>query len=169
MKEVWKDISGHPGYQISNFGRVKSLEKKTYTKKGNLQRVYPEIILKQSHNTFGYLQVNLGSHGRMKIVHRLVAEAFLENPNNYPVVNHKNGVKDDNQVDNLEWCSVSYNTWHACNVLGAFSQKVKCVETGQEWSSIRECSRGVGVGVFKSVRLGCRHKGLHYEKIKNKR
>lgn len=165
MEEIWKPIKGFESYQISSFGRVKSLEKKTYTKYGNIRKIYPEIILKQNHNTFGYMQVNLGSKGRMKIVHRLVAEAFLDNPNNFPVVNHKNGVKDDNRVENLEWCSVSYNTWHACNILGVFSQPIKCLETGEKWSSIRECSRYVGKGVITAVRKNRPYKGKHYEKI----
>lgn len=163
MQEIWKPIEGHPGYEVSNLGRVKSLEKKVYNKRGNLHRKWPERILKQSHNTFGYLQVNLSNRSRMRIVHRLVAETFLPNPQNYPVVNHKNGIKDDNRVENLEWCTVSYNTWHSCNVLGKMSYPVRCVETGKEWPSIRECSREVGRGVFGALRQKRTHKGQHYK------
>ena len=100
-KEIWKPIKGYEGlYQVSNFGRVKSL------------KFGKEKILKQSKNKkTGYLHVVLCKNGILKTfrVHRLVAEAFLDNPNNLPCVNHKDENKTNNNVDNLEWCNAKYN------------------------------------------------------------
>ena len=103
MREEWKPVKGYEGkYMVSNMGRVKSL---------NYKRTGKEEILKASDNSYGYLYVNLCKDGKGKWyrINRLVAQAFLENPQNLPEVNHKNEDKTDNRVENLEWCSRSYN------------------------------------------------------------
>lgn len=102
-KRVWKDIEGFEGlYQVSNDGKVRSL--------GN-NKSRKTKILKQVTNNCGYKLVGLYKNGKGKFytVHRLVAQAFISNPNNWPQVNHKNEVKDDNRVCNLEWCTQEYN------------------------------------------------------------
>lgn len=99
MDEVWKDIEGYEGlYQVSNLGRVRSL-KFNKTK-----------ILKQG-NVNGYKRVVLSKNGKRKnyFVHRLVAMAFISNPNNLSIVNHKDENPSDNNVNNLEWCTQKYN------------------------------------------------------------
>lgn len=96
--EIWRNIKDYPDYQVSNMGRVKSL--------GN-NKTRKEKILKLQSDKDGYVIVGLNS--KTFKVHRLVAQAFIPNPNNYPVVNHKNEIKDDNRVENLEWCSIAYN------------------------------------------------------------
>lgn len=101
--EIWKNIKDYEGlYQISSEGRVKSL--------GN-NKTRKEKILKNSKGSIGYLQVNLCKNGKLKrhSIHRLVAQAFIPNPDNLPEVNHINEDKTDNRVDNLEWCSRDYN------------------------------------------------------------
>lgn len=106
--EEWKDIVGYEGrYQVSNLGRVKSLKRKVGVK----NRSTPEKILKEHLQKEGYYTVVLYKNGepRRLSVHRIVAEAFLYNPNNYPVVNHKDENKGNNNVNNLEWCTVIYN------------------------------------------------------------
>lgn len=101
--EVWQDIEGYKGlYQVSNLGRVKSL--------GN-NRNRKEKILKSAKNNKGYLIVGLSKENKKKIflLHRLVAQVFIPNPNNYPIVNHKNETPTDCRVENLEWCTQKYN------------------------------------------------------------
>lgn len=103
LNEIWKDITGYKGlYQVSNFGRVRSLPKKN--------RYYTKII-RQEIDWKGYVRVQLIKDNKEKWfkVHRLVAEAFIPNPNNYPQVNHKDENKLNNCVDNLEWCDCTYN------------------------------------------------------------
>lgn len=99
-KEQWKDILGYEGlYQVSNLGRVKSL------------KFDKERILKNRTNSNGYLSVQLSKGNKIKsfLIHRLVANAFLPNPNNYSYVNHKDENKTNNCVDNLEWTSHESN------------------------------------------------------------
>lgn len=97
--EVWKDIDGYEGYQVSNLGRVRSF------KNGKVR------ILKPSSDKCGYLIVNLCKNSSSKScrVHRLVAQAFIPNPNNLPQVNHKDENPSNNIVSNLEWCDAKYN------------------------------------------------------------
>ena len=110
--ENWKDIKGYEGlYQVSDCGRIKSLARDVYSLNGKLAYHTKERILVPFLDRGGYQYVNLSKNGRVKkeSVHRLVAMAFLPNPENKPQINHKNEIKIDNFVENLEWCTSVYN------------------------------------------------------------
>lgn len=106
--ETWKDIAGYEGrYQISNLGRAKSLERRVRI--GTNIRTVKEIILKPQGDR--YLMVRLDRFGLT--VHRLVALAFIPNPHNYKTINHIDGNRYNNRIENLEWCTHSHNSRHA--------------------------------------------------------
>lgn len=109
-KEIWKDVVGYEGlYMISNYGRLKSLPKMVGRGKRYLSK---ERIVSLHKSPNGYLRTHLDKDGERKFysIHRLVAQTFLDNPNNYPCVNHKNENPADNRLDNLEWCTHAYNS-----------------------------------------------------------
>ena len=109
--EIWKDINGYEGfYQISNYGRVRSLPRWIYYSDGRKYH-YDAVLLRQKVDHGGYNLVELTINCNVKThkVHRLVAEAFIPNPNCLPEVNHKDENKNNNRADNLEWCDNEYN------------------------------------------------------------
>ena len=113
--EYWCDVNGYEGiYQVSNLGRVRSLDREIKRKNGKKLLIKGQP-LKVHLNRRGYLRINLRKDGKdtNHTVHRLVAKAFIPNPEDKPQVNHLNGVKTDNNVCNLEWCTRAENIEHA--------------------------------------------------------
>ena len=108
---MWKDIKGYEGiYQISDTGQVRSLSR--YVKCRNGVREVKSKILTPVNVGGGYKQVSLCQHSKCKraLLHRLIAEAFIPNPDNLPCINHKDGNPSNNAIDNLEWCTYGYNS-----------------------------------------------------------
>ena len=111
MIEEWRPIEGYEGlYEVSNTGQVRSVDRYVIDSLGH-RRFYKSKILSLLKGEYGYIQVNLYCNGKNKkcLVHRLVIEAFLPNPDNLPEVNHLDEDKTNNRVDNLEWCDRKYN------------------------------------------------------------
>lgn len=130
MCEVWKDIEGYENlYQVSNLGRVKSIPRKING------RIYGGKILHLSKTP--YCRVDLCKEGNVKscLVHRLVAIAFIPNPNKYPCVNHKDENKENNCVENLEWCTYAYN-----NLYSGVAQKAADARRGKPLSDAHKKS-----------------------------
>lgn len=149
-KESWKPIAGFEGlYEVSSLGRVKAL---------NYRQTGREQILKPQKNKYGYLKICLykDRHQKFAYIHRLVSMAFLPNPKNLPQINHINENKEDNRVENLEWCTTSYNINFGsrnervakAKTNGKLSKKVYQYDLNdnfiKEWPSAKEIYRQTG-------------------------
>ena len=140
MQEEWRPVVGYDGYEVSNFGRVRSLPKPGQHKR--------TIIMKTFSLPSGYSVVTFC--GRKKeLVHRVVASAFIPNERKLPIVNHLDGDKTNNMVSNLEWCTSKENCRHSVEKLGnrpgKEPKRVKCLDDGRIYRSVKEAAEAVGV------------------------
>jgi hypothetical protein len=170
--QIWKAIPRYEGYyQISNLGNIKSLSRTRKSGRGSVA-LTKERYLKTFQYKKGYLYCVLCKEGirTNQSIHRLVAGAFLSNTDNKPCVNHKNGIKTDNSICNLEWVTKSENSLHSANVLGkkTRSKKVVCVETGKGYPSRFFAARLFNpnvkspVSISKAIQSGKKAYGFHW-------
>lgn len=134
--ELWKNLPGHDNYLVSSHGRIK--------------RIDDGKIHTGSINNKGYVRFDLCENGKRFVIagHRAVAQAFLPQVNGKTLINHKDGNKCNNHVDNLEWCTQRENSIHAYHVLNVKPSKmisVMCVETGDIYESMLEAERKTGI------------------------
>ena len=157
MKEIWKDINGFEGkYQISNLGRIRS---NNYKNSGKTK------LLKISKGTKGYQVICLMKNNKKytRRIHRLVAEAFIPNPNNYQTVNHIDEDKTNNNVNNLEWCTFEYNTKYGTRAERC-GKPIKQLSIDGALIAIYKTSKDAerNTGINHSHILRCCHKQKHY-------
>ena len=141
MREIWKDVKGFEGiYQVSNYGRVKAYTKLIKHSRVGYMRRIKERFLSICDNGYGYKNVYFCVNGKrtVKYIHRLVAEAFLPNPQNYKEINHKDYNKENNFVENLEWCSRRQNIEHSLINMYIPRKKHKPSGTGYKYIYFRK-------------------------------
>lgn len=165
MEEIWKDINGYEGhYQVSNFGNVRSFYQPSRNFKGSERYNIPERIRyrKLTIAKEGYVRVQLRINNKPRAiyVHRLVSMAFIPNTEGKPFVNHINGIKTDNRVSNLEWCTFQENMDHAWKI----GLRDNILPTGENhhmaklnWDKVKEIRDKYIPGVY-----GCRKLGREY-------
>lgn len=158
-REIWRELSDNPRYEVSNFGKVRNSKTKRVLKPNQHKQGYQLIYLTDSD----------GVHGTT--IHRLVAKTFIDNPYNKPQVNHKDGVKTNNHVSNLEWCTGQENTIHSYKIglNKGRVKRVRIIETQEEFDSIKECAKHLNG--TKGCICGClkgryeSYRGLHFEYV----
>lgn len=154
-QEIWRPVKNYEGlYEVSNFGRVRSLTRKVKTSKG-ITQTWIGKMLTPGKSGNGYYYVTLSKNGKSKArrVHILVAQAFLPNKENYQQVNHIDGDKSNNDFSNLEWCTPHQNIKHAVSN-GLFNNPI-----------ILQFKNGKLVGAFHSTRDAAKATGLPYSAI----
>lgn len=151
MDTEWRQIKGYEGiYEVSSDGQVRSLAHRVPSRYKT--RIVPGKILKPKTDKDGYLKVCLSKNNiqQHRLIHRLVAEAFIPNPNGYPVINHKDEIKTNNHTSNLEWCTVKYNTEYNDGFERRAQKRrvpVKAINGDEvlEFNSIQEASKVLGI------------------------
>lgn len=171
MHEEWRDVKGYEGlYQVSNKGNVKSIPHLIKANISGGTRITKGKEKKARKGWHGYKTISLCKEGELKtcLLHRLVAEAFVDNPNNLPAVNHIDGDKDNNSCSNLEWCTNADNSRHAVESgLITTAKKVRCIETNTVYRCSKDAEISTGINA-RNIRSACqgRYKtsgGYHWE------
>ena len=140
--EIWKKIDGFENYEVSNLGRVKSLQRWSGTKFYKREQIMKLYQNKKN----GYIYVSLSKDNKAKNirVHILVAKEFLGNPNHYSQINHKDGNKENNCADNLEWCDSKYNIVDMYKRKGVYDNAENVIKDYLKIKSCKEVSKIYG-------------------------
>lgn len=176
MKEVWKDIPEYEGYyQVSNLGNFRSLDRVINYRNG-LTRLYPgkSLLLEPTKDNYRRIVLMKGGIKVRYMAHRLVAITFIPNPDNLPYINHIDGCKSNNVVDNLEWCTASENIQHAIRTglqkpylnIPSNSKPVKCLETGIIYPTVHKAAKAIGVyvtSISRAIKRDGMCKGYHFQ------
>lgn len=159
--ENWKNVVGYEGlYEVSD--------------QGNVRNSVTGRVLKPKHDRWGYLRVNLYKDRRQKshLIHRLVARAFIQNPENYPQVNHKDEDKENNAVENIEWCTAYYNTHYGTAMqrsLEKMDLRTRAMHGGAKTAKPinQYCLSGSLVGVYRSSSHAAEVTGVSASRIRS--
>ena len=157
MNEIWKDIPGYEGYyQVSNLGNIKALARVVKARANSVLTFKEKPIKIFTYKNLKYQYVALSKDGKMKKFkfHRVIATAFIPNPNNYPFINHINAIRDDNRIENLEWCTHSHNMKHKfitgnANHYGAgnpFAKGILNLQTGIYYDTVTDAAIAHNIG-----------------------
>lgn len=161
---IWKPIKNYEGlYEVSDSGEIRNVKFDRHN------------VLKGNTNDIGYRYVTLSKDNKKRTFyyHRIVAETFIPKEDNRIQVNHKNGNKQDNRADNLEWVTISENARHRTRVLKKHSlrydgKRVLCVETGEVFNSVSEAGRIMGIKTYNvshAIARGGTSCGYHWEYV----
>ena len=160
MKEIWKDVKGYEGfYQVSNLGRVKKLSYTIINSNGKCVH-YKEHFVICNIAKMGYYMFDLRIYNKKRkrvYLHRIIAEAFIHNPNNLPCINHKDENKLNNNIDNLEWCTYQYNIIYG-------NSRKKSVETRHKNGTYENISKETRDNISKAL-LGKKKSPQHCKHI----
>lgn len=179
--EIWKDVKGYEKhYKISNYGRVLSCGKNVWNR---FAYIYRDNFILKKRNNLGYNVVVLYLNGKRNVVkvHRIVAEHFIANPENKPFVNHIDGNRENNRIDNLEWCTAKENVRHAWATGLAKAKKckpvemkdketgdtIKCFNSVKEASEYLQCSKSNIQACCSGRQLTCKGYKFSYKQMKN--
>lgn len=153
--EIWKDITGYEGlYIISNTGKVKGLK-------------YNKLLKPILQKSYLYIHLCKNSKDKAYLLHRLIAQHFIPNPDNLPEVNHKDENPLNNDASNLEWCDAKYNSNYGTRNKRK-SKPIQCIETGKIYWGAREMERQLGIkhnNIAKAIKNGTQAGGYHWQYV----